>query len=172
VWTGIADAVTRKNLSKILTISPEKCLGCRSCELICAFNKTGEFNPKEAAVTVLSFEEAAIAIPVMCMQCEDAACMKVCPVGAISRNENGAMVSDPKKCIVCKMCVSACPLGNISFSAKERKIVKCDLCGGDPNCAKICPSGAIQYREGTTAAINRKKAIAEKFKDLLGEVDD
>lgn len=170
MWTGIANAVTRKNLSKILTISPEKCLGCRSCELICAFNKTDAFNPKEAAVSVLSFEEAAIAIPVMCMQCEEAACMKVCPVGAISRDENGAMACDPKKCIVCKMCISACPLGNISFSSEKKKIIKCDLCGGDPNCAKICPTGAIQYKEGTTAAINKKKAIAERFKDLLGEV--
>lgn len=171
MWTGIASAVTGKNLSKILTISPEKCIGCRSCELICSFNKTGEFNPQEAAVTVLSYEEAAISVPVMCMQCEDAACMKVCPVGAISRNNDGAVVTDGKKCIVCKMCISACPLGNISFSANARKIVKCDLCGGNPNCAQFCPAGAILYTEATTAGIKRKKAIAEKFKDLFGEVD-
>lgn len=158
-------------MSKILTISPEKCIGCRSCELICAFNKTGEFNPKESAVTVLSFEEAAISVPVMCMQCEDAACVKVCPVGALSRNENGAIVTDEKKCIVCKMCISACPLGNMTFSAIEKKIVKCDLCGGSPKCEQFCPAGAIEYKEGTTANINRKKAIAEKFKDLFGEVE-
>lgn len=83
-------------MSKILTISPDKCLSCRSCELICSFNKTGEFNPRESAVNVLAYEEAAISVPVMCMQCEDPACMKVCPVGAISRDENGAVVSDPK----------------------------------------------------------------------------
>ena len=140
--------------------------------MICAFNKTDEFNPKESAVSVLSFEEAAISVPVMCMQCEEPACMKVCPVGAISKNENGAIVSDKNKCIVCKMCISACPLGNISFSAVHKKIVKCDLCGGDPNCAKICPAGALQYKEGTTASINRKKVIAEKFKDLFGEADE
>ena len=159
-------------MSKILTISPEKCIGCRSCELICSFIKIGEFNPRESAVNVLSYEEVAISVPVMCMQCEDAACMNVCPVDAFSRDENGAVVSDSKKCIVCKLCISACPLGNISFSSAERQIVKCDLCGGDPNCAKVCPSGAIRFVDGSTANMNKKRMIAEKFKDLFAEVKD
>lgn len=157
-------------MSKILTISPDKCLNCRSCELICSFNKIGEFNPRESAVTVLLYEEAAISVPVMCMQCEDAACMKVCPVGAFSRDENGAVVTNRKKCFGCKMCISACPLGNISYSPIEKKIMKCDLCGGDPNCAKICPTGAIKYEDATMANISKKKVIAEKFKDLFAEV--
>lgn len=157
-------------MGKILTISPDKCLNCRSCELICSFSKIGEFNPRESAVSVLSYEESAISVPVMCMQCEDAACMKVCPVGAISRDQNGAVAADQKKCIVCKTCVSACPMGNITISTVKKGIIKCDLCGGDPKCAKICPSGAIQYDEDTTANIRKKKVIASKFRDLFAEV--
>lgn len=152
-------------------VYPEKCINCRSCELACSFNKIGEFNPRESAVSVLLYEEAAIAVPVMCMQCEDAACMKVCPVGAMKRDENGAVVPDPQKCIACKMCVSACPLGNISFSSARKKIIKCNLCGGDPQCAKVCPSGAIEYIEGNTANISKKKIVASKFKDLFTEAD-
>ena len=53
-----------------------------------------------------------------------------------------------------------------------KKIVKCNLCGGDPMCAKVCPSGAIQYVEGTTANIRKKKVLADKFKDLFAEVND
>lgn len=158
-------------MSKILVISPEKCIGCRSCELACSFNKTNEFNPKHSAVSVITYDEAAISVPVMCMQCEDAACMKVCPVGATTRDEKGAVVVDDKKCIVCKMCVSACPLGNISFNSVERKIIKCNLCNGEPKCEQFCPAGAIQYKEGTAANMNKKKIIADKFKDLFGEVD-
>lgn len=153
-------------------ISPEKCIGCRSCELICSFNKNGHFNPKQSAVSVLTYEEAAISVPVMCMQCEDPSCKKVCPTEAISKNEVGAVVFDDNKCIVCKMCVSACPLGNITFDSKERKVVKCNLCDGDPKCAQFCPSGAIQYKEGTAANLNKKKLIAERFKDLFGEVNE
>ncbi len=157
---------------KILTISPEKCQNCRSCELICSFNKIGEFNPNESAVVVLSYEESAVSMPVMCMQCEDAACMKICPVKAISRDENGAVISDSNKCVLCKMCVSVCPLGNVFYSSAAKKIIKCDLCGGDPQCVRICPTGAIQYVEGTAANINKKKIVAAKFKDLFAEVRD
>lgn len=158
-------------MSKILTISPDKCTNCRSCELACSLNKIGEFNPRESAVNVLFYEEAAISVPIMCMQCEDPACAKVCPVGAISRDKNGAVTSDPSKCIVCKLCVSACPMGNISVSSVTKKIVKCNLCGGDPYCAKVCPSGAIKYEDATTSNIGKKKIIAEKFKDLFAEVE-
>ena len=151
-------------------ISPEKCIGCRSCELICSFTKTQEFNPRHAAVSVMSYDEALISVPMMCMQCEEPACMKVCPVGAITKSDYGAIVIDDKKCIVCKLCASACPLGNISFAASERKMIKCDLCGGEPRCEQFCPSGAIRYQETTSSNLNRKRIIAEKLKELFGEV--
>lgn len=159
-------------MSKILTIYPDKCTNCRSCELACSFHKTGKFNPRESAVNVLFYEEAAISVPIMCMQCEEPACMKVCPVGAISRNENGSVVSNPKKCIGCKLCVSACSMGNIAVSNVTKRIIKCDLCGGDPSCAKICPSGAIQYEEATVSNVKKKRVLADKFKDLFAEVNE
>ncbi len=38
-------------------------------------------------------------------------CMRLCPVGAISRDENGQLVTDAQKCILCMACVAACPHG-------------------------------------------------------------
>lgn len=157
-------------MSKILTISPDKCIDCRSCELICSFGKMQAFNPKSSRVSVLAYEDMAVSVPMMCMQCEEPSCMKVCPVSAISKTPEGTVLIDDTKCIGCKMCVSACPLGNISFSTLERKVVKCDLCGGEPKCAEFCPSEAIQYKEATPANLSRKKLIAERFKELFGEV--
>lgn len=157
-------------MGKILMISPEKCIGCRTCELACSFKKTQEFNPKNSAVSILSYEEAAISVPMMCMQCEDASCKKVCPVNAISMDENGAVVINSDKCIGCKMCISACPIGNITYNSREKRIIKCDLCGGNPSCAELCPSGAIEFREGTAVNLSKKKIIAERFKELFGEV--
>jgi len=162
-------AETRDKLSKILMIAPEKCIGCRTCEIICSFNRTEEFNPQSAAVSVTSYDEAAVSVPMMCMQCEDPSCMKVCPVGAIYRADTGAVIIDDKKCIGCKMCVSACPLGNITYSSKQKKLIKCNLCGGEPKCAEFCPSGAIQFKEATPTNLNKKQRIAEKFKELFGE---
>lgn len=158
-------------MSKILVISPEKCVGCRTCELICSFGKNSEFNPRNAAVSVIAYDEAALSVPMMCMQCEEPSCMRVCPVSAISKNKEGTVVIDDRKCIGCKMCISACPVGNISFNSGEKKLIKCDLCGGNPKCAELCPSGAIQYVEGTSVNLGKKK-IAEKFKELFGEVTE
>jgi Fe-S-cluster-containing hydrogenase component 2 len=135
---------------------------------MCSFGHNEQFNPLLSAVTVIAYDEAAVAVPVMCLQCEEACCLKVCPVNAISRDEYGAAVMNPAKCIVCKMCMHACPLGNISFSPITRKVFKCDLCGGEPKCAQFCPAGAILYVEPEDDS-GRKKAIALKFKEVYGE---
>lgn len=153
---------------KQLMIKPEKCIGCRTCELVCSFGHYQQFNPKMANVTVMEYEAASIAIPVMCLQCEEACCMNVCPVKAITQDEHGAMVMNYDRCIGCKMCMNACPLGNISYSPKLRKVFKCDLCGGDPKCAKFCPGEAIVYVDPDQIA-DRKKLVADKFKDVFGE---
>lgn len=152
-------AVTRVIMSKILMISPQKCNNCKTCEAVCP----------NSAVNVITFEEVAVSVPIMCVQCEDAACMKVCPNGAISRDQNDAVVVDPKKCIGCKMCVSACSLGNIHYSSSQKKILKCDLCGYNPACAKYCPTRALEYVDSTVANINKKRIIASKFKELFEE---
>jgi len=155
-------------MSKLLVVNPEKCAGCRTCELMCSFERTKTFNPRLSAVTVIDYEAALTSVPIMCMQCDEACCLKVCPVGAISRDENGAVVMNPDKCIVCKMCVSACPLGNISYSPSAGAVFKCDLCGGDPKCAKFCSPGAIKVVD-PTESLDRKKAVAERFKEVFGE---
>ena len=94
--------------------------------------------------------------------------MEVCPVGAIFRDEKDAVIINPDKCIGCKMCMNASPLGKIGFNTERRQVHKCDLCGGDPKCAKFCPTGAISY-EDPEEGIDRKRAIADHFKDVFGE---
>lgn len=153
---------------KQLQVKPEKCLGCRTCELVCSFGHNGAFNPRFANLKVMAFEKAAICVPVTCMQCENPSCMKVCPVGAISRDENNAIVMNSSKCIGCKQCMNACPLGNIGVNTEKRQMHKCDLCGGDPKCAKFCPSGAIVYEDPADSQ-DRRKAVASAFKDVFGE---
>ena len=151
-------------------ISPEKCTGCRTCELICTFHRSEEFNPKLSAVSVMAFEEASVAVPIMCMQCEDPSCMKVCPVNAIDRAEDGTVLINDEKCIGCKMCISACPLGNITYNPRAKTLIKCDLCGGEPQCAEFCPSGAIQYKEATPTNLEKKRKMGTMFKEVFGEV--
>jgi Fe-S-cluster-containing hydrogenase component 2 len=165
-----------EKMSKQLMLKPEKCTGCRCCELICSYNRDKSFNPRNSSVSVMIYDEAAISVPVMCLQCEEACCVTVCPVNAMYRDEDGTIKCDQQKCIVCKMCVNACPLGNISFSPALRKVVKCDLCAGaagskgdaDPGCAKFCPSGCLVYSDEGDA-LGRKKAMALALKEVFGE---
>ena len=84
-------------MEKTIVLQPEKCLGCRTCELICSFSRAKEFNPQKSAVSVISYDAAMLCVPIMCTQCEDAACAAICPVKAIARDEWGAMKIDEKK---------------------------------------------------------------------------
>lgn len=163
--------VNPENNMKQLSIKPEKCIGCRTCELVCSFGHYQQFNPKMANVKVYEYEKAAVAIPLMCMQCEEPSCMKVCPVNAITRDEQGAVVINYNKCIGCRMCLNACPLGNVSYHPALHRVFKCDLCGGEPKCAAYCPGGAIVF-EDTDTPSERRRLLGDRYKDLVGEEEN
>ena len=155
-------------MAKQLLIKPDKCIACRTCELVCSFSHFDEFNPRLSAVNVVNYYEDFISVPVMCLQCDEACCEKVCPVGALSRDEDGVIAKDSDKCIVCKMCVSACPLGNMSYSPLKQQVIKCDNCDGDPMCAKFCKGNAIEAVE-PEEVLDRKKTVADDLKDTYRE---
>jgi len=155
-------------MSKQLVVDPKLCKACRTCELACSFGHHDEFNPRLANVTLFHYEEEAISIPLMCMQCDEACCANVCPTGALQRNAEGVIVHNAEKCIVCKMCVQACPLGNISYSPLTKKVFKCDLCDGDPMCAKFCPTGAISVVDPTDVP-SKKQLAADKLMATVEE---
>ena len=154
----------------ILLITPEKCSNCHSCELACSFIHEGEFNPARSRVTVLTWERQAHSVPVMCLQCEEAGCMAVCPAQAITEDgASGARLVNELKCIKCRMCIDICPFGSNSYDEKSRKILKCDLCDGDPQCVKVCPSGALVYGERSTVNVARRLQAAGKLKAIVWE---
>jgi Fe-S-cluster-containing hydrogenase component 2 len=133
---------------RILKVVPEKCTGCKQCELACSFVQTGAFRPSRAAIRVHIFDEEACYAPYACFQCDEAWCMSVCPVDAIAINpETGAKALLGETCVGCSLCVIACPFGAVFSDPETRKALKCDLCGGNPACALACPTSAIVYEE-------------------------
>lgn len=64
----------------------------------------------------LIFEDEAL--PVVCKQCENPACIKLCKPKAIAL-ENGVISIDEDKCIGCGRCAKSCPFSAI-FIAENR----------------------------------------------------
>jgi Fe-S-cluster-containing hydrogenase component 2 len=152
----------------VLLITPEKCTDCRACELACSLSHEEEFNPARSRVAVLAWDRGAHTVPIMCLQCEEAGCMAICPAKAITEDRtSGARLVNGSKCITCRMCVHICPFGSTYYDVKGRKILKCDLCSGDPVCAKVCTSGAIVYGERSTANIDKRQQAARKLKAIV-----
>jgi Fe-S-cluster-containing hydrogenase component 2 len=131
-----------------LAIQPEKCTGCRQCELACAWVQAGAFQPSRSVVRVAVFDEQASYAPWACFQCREAWCMQACPVNAIDVDpDTGAKIVLDAVCVGCKLCAIACPFGTILFDPASEVAAKCDLCAGDPACAHACPTGAIAFSE-------------------------
>jgi len=152
----------------VLVIAPEHCTNCHSCELACSLFHEEELNPSRSRVEVKTWDEKSHSASIMCMQCEEAGCMSICPTGAITEDKaTGARLVNQSKCIKCKMCIQICPFGGNFYDAKGRKILKCDLCAGDPQCAHVCPSGAITYVERSVINVAKRQQAAAKLKAIV-----
>ncbi len=87
----------------------------------------------------------------VCKHCTEAACLDVCPTGALFRTEFGTVVVQEDICNGCGYCVPACPYGVIDQRKDDGRMWKCTLCydrisvGAEPACAKACPTDSIQF---------------------------
>jgi len=150
-------------MAKTLYIDYQKCTGCRLCELVCAVFHDGISNPARSRIKVMKWEAEGLYIPMSCQQCQDAPCMNVCPVKAISRDEElGRLFVDYDVCIGCRSCVGVCPFGAMNFNIKDKQVFKCDLCDGDPQCVRFCEVKAIDFLEMDDVSIYKKRDAATR----------
>jgi formate dehydrogenase iron-sulfur subunit len=152
------------------------CIGCKACEVACkewngvpevemrltgqSYDNTGSLHAN-AWRHVAFIEQGRAADESMrwlmssdvCKHCTSAACLDVCPTGAIFRTEYSTVVVQQDICNGCGYCVVACPFGVLDRRPGDGRVWKCTLCydrmrgGLTPACALACPTTSIRYGE-------------------------
>jgi len=107
-------------------------------------------------------------VTVLCNQCDNPACVSVCPTQATWKREDGIVMMDYHRCIGCRYCMAACPYGarsfnwgtpdsfieeiNPDFPRRTRGVVeKCNFCrerlaqGLIPACVEACQEKALVF---------------------------
>ncbi len=166
-----ASVMARESRSKdslAMLIDVTKCVSCWWCYAACKdYNGLPEtIKPDPAQPPPLSPIVWTTLKPVLsneewhsrkhaCNHCTDAACVEVCPTGALSYNELGFVQYDKDKCSGCGYCVEFCPFGVPQLESNtvtELAVMnKCTFCkdrvtnGEQTACAAACPTGAIKF---------------------------
>jgi formate dehydrogenase iron-sulfur subunit len=117
----------------------------------------------------------------VCKHCTHAACLDVCPTGALMRTEFGTVIVQSDVCNGCGYCIPACPYGVIDRREGDGRAWKCTMCydrlgaGMEPACAKACPTDSIQFgpldelRERAAGRVEQLHEAGEAGARLYGE---
>jgi formate dehydrogenase iron-sulfur subunit len=183
------------------------CIGCKACEVACkewnsvpedGIELTGMSYDNSIGLSADTWRHVAFIEqrkPVadgqdqfrwlmasdVCKHCTHAACLDVCPTGALFRTEFGTVVVQEDICNGCGYCVPACPYGVIDRRQDDGRAWKCTLCydrlgaGMEPACAKACPTESIQFgpldelRDRAAARVAQLQAVGVADARLYGE---
>ncbi|MEJ2691151.1 MAG: 4Fe-4S dicluster domain-containing protein [Deltaproteobacteria bacterium] len=137
-------------------VRPERCQGCKSCELACAvqhshdktlLSAVSQFPPPQKRLYVESAGE--VRMPVLCRHCDEAPCLNSCITGCLYKDDNGYVRRHKGRCIGCWSCIMTCPFGVISRDPYQHIAVKCDRCHklDTPACVSACPTKALELVE-------------------------
>lgn len=178
----------KQHLNSFVLADPQKCTGCRVCEIACAVahsehdHKTVGTMDQPLIPRLYLVQTDQSTMPVQCRHCEDAPCLRSCPVSIFSREENQISANE-EYCIGCKSCLLACPFGAIELGGSSQnnpmhRVIanKCDLCSGHasgPACVASCPSQALRIvdwaderKRKQIAAANQAGAVIKQFRSM------
>jgi formate dehydrogenase iron-sulfur subunit len=187
---AFASAPSEDDVAILYDVS--RCIGCRVCEEACKEynNLPIETAPPSdlSAIKWNLIKQRQGVDPAdwpffnyQCMHCTDAACVMVCPTGALYKDKEGFVAFDQKKCNGCGYCTQFCPfavphLRDVNLITGQAKAAKCTFCQekvragiGGPSCAEACPTGALTWGRRGTLLEEAKARVSELKAEGYGE---
>lgn len=176
------ESQTQEGMAMLVDIT--KCVNCWWCYAACKdYNKLPEtIKPDPEQPPALSPHVWTTLKPIKsdtewhsrkqaCNHCTDAACVAVCPTGALSYNKLGFVQYDKKKCSGCGYCAEFCPFGVPQLEGNKvtgaAVMDKCTFCqdrvtnGEQPACAAACTTDAIKFGKRTELIQEGRERVAD-----------
>jgi len=149
-----------------LIIDVEKCEDCNNCFLACKdefvdndFPGYSVAQPRHGHrwMNIMRKERGqnpmvdVAYLPIPCMHCDDAHCIKKAEDGAVYKRDDGIVIIDPQKAKGQKDIVDSCPYGAIWWNEEKDVAQKCSFCAHlldngwkEPRCVQACPTGSMR----------------------------
>jgi Fe-S-cluster-containing dehydrogenase component/formate-dependent nitrite reductase membrane component NrfD len=131
-------------------IDLKKCIGCHACTIACKAEHDIPVGVNRCWVKTVekgTFPATQrLFLPVLCNQCDEAPCMRICPTGALFKRRDGIVDLNGEACIGCKACMIACPYDQLFIDPNTHTAEKCNFCANrvenqlQPACVSVCPT--------------------------------
>src|SRR5688572_19456494 len=150
----------------VMVIDLSRCKNLKKCQSAC--NHMHQVHPMQDSDHTAPYWQ-----PTTCMHCDEPPCVKVCPVDATFKRQDGIVSIDSNRCVGCRFCMAACPYSTRVFNweepdlseevasqhyscetsmpQKKGTVGKCDFCpdmtrkGELPHCVSACPNGVFFF---------------------------
>ncbi len=180
----------------VMVIDLARCKNLRFCEAACnhAHHLHSGLNWLKVYPMQQDAHTAPYWQPTMCMQCDEPPCVKVCPVDATFKRQDGIVLIDSDRCIGCRFCMAACPYSvrvfnwekpdipeelcgqpyssETSVPQKKGTVGKCDFCPDMarkdelPHCVSACPNGVYFFGDLNEDSVSNG-AETFRFSELI-----
>ena len=131
-------------------IDLRKCIGCHACTIACKAEHEIPVGVNRCWVKTVekgTFPDTRrFFFPVLCNQCEDAPCVRICPTNALFKRRDAIVDLNSDSCIGCRACMEACPYDQLFIDPNTRTAEKCNFCANrvenklQPACVSVCPT--------------------------------
>lgn len=195
----VSNAEARKGIEGkkfVMVIDLSRCKNLKFCQKAC--NHMHQLHPGHTWIKVHSMQDAEHAAPywqpTTCMHCDEPPCVKVCPVDATFKRQDGIVLIDSDRCVGCRFCMAACPYTvrvfnwgkpdipaevaaqhyscETSVPQKKGTVGKCDFCpdmlreGMLPHCVTACPNGVFMFGDMNEDSVSNG-AETFRFSELI-----